>query len=99
MDRTQELLKHITKDQRGIEIAPYHNPLVPRRLGYNSLSLDVFDTAELRRRAEGDPNIPREHLPLIEEVAPTVTRSSVPSSTSPQHEPRLRCGARQGRNL
>jgi len=68
VDRIQELLKHITKDQRGIEIGPYHNPLAPRRLGFNSLAVDVFDTEHLRRRAEADPNIPRDHLAHVEEV-------------------------------
>lgn len=68
MDRTSELLKHITKEQRGIEIGPYHNPVTPRRLGFRSITLDVFDTAELRKRAELDPHIPREHLPFIEDV-------------------------------
>jgi predicted SAM-dependent methyltransferase len=68
LDRTQEILKHITKEQRGIEVAPYHSPLVPRRLGFNSLTLDVFETAELRRRAETDPHIPRDHLEHIEDV-------------------------------
>lgn len=68
MDRIQEILKHITKEQRGIEIAPYHNPLVPRRLGFDSLTLDVFDTAALRQRAEADPNIPRDHLEHIGDV-------------------------------
>jgi SAM-dependent methyltransferase len=68
MDRTQELLKHITTDQRGIEIGPYHNPLAPRRLGFNSICLDVFDTEELRRRAKEDPHIPPEHHAFIEQV-------------------------------
>ena len=68
MDRTQELLKHITKKQRGIEIGPYHNPLAPRRLGFNSIALDVFDTVELKRRAAIDPHIPEDHRAFIEEV-------------------------------
>jgi SAM-dependent methyltransferase len=68
VDRTQELRKHFTKDQLGIEIGPYHNPVAPRRLGFRSVSLDVFSTEELRRRAEADPHIPREHLANIEDV-------------------------------
>jgi SAM-dependent methyltransferase len=68
LDRTQELLKHIAKGHRGIEIGPYHNPLAPRRRGFNSIVLDVFDTEELRHRAKEDPNIPDEHRALIEDV-------------------------------
>lgn len=68
LDRMREMLRYINKEQRGIEIGPYHNPLAPRRLGFNSLALDVFDTEELRRRAEADPHIPRDYLSLIENV-------------------------------
>lgn len=68
MDRMQELLKHVTRGQRGIEIGPYHNPIAPRRLAYQTIILDVFDTEELRRRAKVDPNIPSDTLPHIEDV-------------------------------
>ncbi len=68
MERLLELRKHITKEQRGIEVAPYHNPIAPRRLGFGSVVIDVFDTDDLRRRAEADQNIPRDHLPFIETV-------------------------------
>lgn len=62
MGREEFLLQGITKDQCGIEIAPWFRPLVPKRTGYNSLSLDLFDRDELLRRAAGDPNIsPNDH--------------------------------------
>ena len=57
MDRRAVLLKGITKDMLGIEIGPYHRPLVPKREGYRSLSLDVFDTETLRRNAAADSAI------------------------------------------
>jgi SAM-dependent methyltransferase len=68
LDRTQELLKYIAKDQRGIEIGPYHNPLAPHRFGFNSVVLDVFDAEELRCMAEADPHIPQENRAFIEDV-------------------------------
>ncbi|WP_185981921.1 methyltransferase domain-containing protein [Skermania sp. ID1734] len=68
MDRTRELLKYIGKLDAGIEIAPYHSPMVPRRDGYRSISLDVFDAETLRSKACEDPNIPAENVARIEDV-------------------------------
>ncbi|QGM96491.1 methyltransferase domain-containing protein [Methylocystis parvus] len=68
MDRQKELLKHIGKEARGIEIGPYFSPLAPKREGYNCLSLDVFDTETLKRRAATDPSLPPEKVELIEPV-------------------------------
>jgi SAM-dependent methyltransferase len=68
MDRTQELLKHITRQHRGVEIGPSHSPLAPKRLGFQTLTLDVFDAATLRSKAEADPNVPKEIIANIEDV-------------------------------
>jgi SAM-dependent methyltransferase len=68
MDRRAVLLKGITKDMLGIEIGPYHQPLVPKREGYRSLSLDVFDTETLRRNAAADSAITKKEAEQIEEV-------------------------------
>lgn len=54
MRRERRILEHISRDMRGIEIGPGHAPLCPKRDGWNVLTLDVFDTDELRRRA-ADP--------------------------------------------
>lgn len=68
MDRNAELLKHITKEQRGIEIGPYHNPLTSRKFGFQSVALDVFNTTELKSRAAADPNLSSEQVERIEDV-------------------------------
>jgi SAM-dependent methyltransferase len=68
LDRHSVLLEGITKEMLGIEIGPWHNPLVPKRDGYNSLSLDVFDGDELRSRARSDGHIPNELIEKIEDV-------------------------------
>ncbi|MGI4857959.1 MAG: hypothetical protein ACRYHA_13820 [Janthinobacterium lividum] len=68
MDRRDLILKYITREQRGIEVGPYHSPLVPKRLGYNSLVADVYDTQTLRQKAAVDPLIPVEGRDSIEEV-------------------------------
>ena len=41
----------------GIEIGPYHQPLVSKREGFRSLSLDVHDSEALRKNAAADPAI------------------------------------------
>ncbi len=68
MDRLDILRRGITKDALGIEIGPYFAPLVPKASGYNALSIDVFDAAELKRRARADPNIRRLAVARIEPV-------------------------------
>lgn len=68
MDRKKELLKHVSKEARGIEIGPYFSPLAPKREGYNCLSLDVFDTEAVKHRARLDPSLPEGAVDLIEPV-------------------------------
>lgn len=68
MDRRAEVTKFVTKEQRGIEVGPWFAPLVPKRDGYNSLSLDIFNSDKLRQRALDDPHVPRELIPNIEPV-------------------------------
>lgn len=57
MSRKQQILKHVNQLGHGIEIGPWINPIAPKREGFDCLTLDVFDTATLRSRAAGDPNI------------------------------------------
>lgn len=42
MDRRQTVLRHIDKTGRGIEIGPSHNPLAPKREGFQ---VDIIDHA------------------------------------------------------
>ncbi len=68
MDRRQWLTDLITPEQRGIEIGPYFNPLVPKKKGFNSIIIDIADQAQLRAWAARDPLIPKSSIDLIEEV-------------------------------
>jgi hypothetical protein len=68
MDRVHELRKHISREQFGIEIGPYHSPIVPPSAGFRSVSLDVFDSDDLRNQAASDPNIPAESIANIGDV-------------------------------
>jgi predicted SAM-dependent methyltransferase len=68
MDRREQLLKHITKWQKGIEIGPWFAPLAAKREGYNCLSLDVFETETLKKNAEGDPFVDNSQISSIETV-------------------------------
>lgn len=56
LDRKRFILKYASKDRLGLEIAPYHSPIAPKRDGWNCLSLDFFDTDKLRQNASLDPD-------------------------------------------
>ena len=68
MTRQQHITKYISKAMRGIEIAPWHSPIVPKREGYNCVTLDFFDTATLHQRAKDDPQVNDTLLERIEDV-------------------------------
>ncbi|TDY25465.1 methyltransferase family protein [Paraburkholderia sp. BL6665CI2N2] len=68
MGRHESITRHITKEEHGIEIGAWYNGIAPKRLGYNCLTLDVFDAPTLRARAEQDPTISREIARNIEDV-------------------------------
>jgi SAM-dependent methyltransferase len=54
--RNEYILKYATKKSCGLEIAPYHSPIAPKRDGWNCLSLDFFETEKLRQNAKLDPD-------------------------------------------
>lgn len=60
--------RHIRHDQIGIEVGPWFNPAAPKAEGYGCLTLDIWDRAELVRRATADQAIPRASIANIEEV-------------------------------
>jgi hypothetical protein len=68
MGRRDKICQGISKNHRGIEVAPYFAPLTAKRDGYNCLVLDVFDRPSLLVRATVDPNIPKDSLKLLEDV-------------------------------
>src|SRR4030095_2803129 len=68
VERRTEILKNITKTQKGIEVGPWFSPLAPKQKGYNCLSLDVFDTETLKEKAKTDPLVADNKIPLIEPV-------------------------------
>lgn len=68
MNRREEILKHASKDARGIELGPYFSPLAAKRDGYNCLYLDVFDTETIKRRAASDPFLTAEQAAQVESV-------------------------------
>jgi SAM-dependent methyltransferase len=68
MFRVKHLLDGLGLSDFGLEIAPYHSPLAPKRDGYNCLILDVFDTSTLRSRGSVDNNVQKDRIKDIEEV-------------------------------
>ena len=67
VDRFAELRKFISKDQFGIEIAPWASPILPKSLKYHRVTLDLYDTSTLRMKALSHPSY-RELANQIEEV-------------------------------
>ena len=68
MGRLDWLLKYVDTSQRGIEVAPYFNPALPKADGHNVLVLDVFDKERLLDNARKDPLIEDDRIGSIEEV-------------------------------
>jgi SAM-dependent methyltransferase len=68
MDRREQIAKHVSHEMRGIEIAPWHSPIAPKREGFNCIALDVFDTPTLRQRARDEPQVDKASIERIEEV-------------------------------
>lgn len=68
MDRRAKILDGVTRDQKGIEIGPWFNPVAPKRDGFNCLSLDVYDTETLISKASEDKSVSSQQLSQIESV-------------------------------
>ncbi|MES2713128.1 MAG: methyltransferase domain-containing protein [Pseudomonadota bacterium] len=68
MDRLEQILKFATRPQKGVEIGPYFNPLVPKSAGWDVLVLDVFETERLRAMASADPSVADDRIAAIEPV-------------------------------
>ena len=63
-----QILQSIDRTSSGLEIAPYYNPVAPKRDGFHVMILDVFDTETLRARALDDPLINNKRVSDIEDV-------------------------------
>jgi len=62
------ILKYAKTSGKGIEVAPYFNPILTKREGHDLLIMDVFDTETLRDRVRDDPLIDSARAAEIEEV-------------------------------
>lgn len=56
--RRKKLLNGISREMRGLEIAPWFAPIAPKAEGFNVKILDFFPKSELVPRAIADPNVP-----------------------------------------
>lgn len=52
MNRKEKILKHIDASGRGLEIGPSHNPVAPKREGYDVQSIDHLSREGLVRKYE-----------------------------------------------
>lgn len=68
MERRLHILRYIDPQKKGIEVAPYHSPLLAKADWANVLTLDVFDTERLLKNAYQDPNLSKADLSKIEPV-------------------------------
>jgi SAM-dependent methyltransferase len=68
MGRLEIIRKFITKDMRGIEIAPWHSPITAKRDGYDCKTLDIFDKQTLVEKNQNGATIPDDKIQYIEEV-------------------------------
>lgn len=68
MKRLQRLRADIRLDHAVLEIGPYHAPIAPKALGYQTTTLDLVGADELRARAAADPSINDRGVKAIEEV-------------------------------
>ncbi len=66
--RLTRILKHTDISKKGIEIAPYHNPILPKADGHNVFILDVFDADRLQANAKNDGSIDKAGEAKIEPV-------------------------------
>ena len=67
-DRSERLLKYISKEKLGLEIGPYINPLASKREGFNVKILDVFTDEELISRSKNDCHLNESDTLRIEKV-------------------------------
>lgn len=68
MDRREKIIAGLSRNDLGLEIAPWFAPLAAKRDGYNIKTLDIFDRATLLERAHLDPLIAPETYDRVEEV-------------------------------
>ena len=68
LNRSDKILKYVSKNELTIEIGPYFAPLMPKKHGNNVLHMDVYDAETLRKTAEKDPNIQNSQIDKIQSV-------------------------------
>jgi len=53
MNRNEKILRHLKKNGRGIEIGPCHNPVAPKKEGFNVDIIDHLNREQLIAKYEG----------------------------------------------
>ena len=70
---------------RGIEVAPYHSPLAPKRDGFNCLTLDIFNYEQLLENARKDPNV-RDKIDNIQPVDIVASATNIDAAVMDRDE-------------
>ena len=68
MERSVILGEGLSRQQIGIEVAPWASPIFPKADGWNVLSLDIFPTEVLIERARADHSLGEQAVGKIEPV-------------------------------
>lgn len=55
MDRRKKVLNHLNLSGHGVEIGPSHNPIAPKKKGYDVHIIDHMNQDDLRRKYEDHP--------------------------------------------
>jgi len=68
MDRTQRLLRSLTKDARLVEIGPSFNPLAPKREGWNTFVIDHASRDDLVAKYEAHEGVDTSRIEAVDFV-------------------------------
>ena len=68
MDRTQRLLRSLTKDARLVEVGPSFNPLAPKREGWNTFVIDHASRDDLVAKYEAHEGVDTSRIEAVDFV-------------------------------
>jgi SAM-dependent methyltransferase len=88
--RNRELLRHIGPGARGIEVAPWLNPIIPPGGERSVVVLDRLDRPALLARAEQIPSIDKAMIPRIADVDLVGSASEIAELTRARFGPEAR---------
>jgi glycosyltransferase involved in cell wall biosynthesis/SAM-dependent methyltransferase len=68
VDRVAKTMFGLRREGAGLEIGPSHNPIAPKKAGYNVKILDHASASDLRIKYAGDPAVKLENIEEVDFV-------------------------------